>query len=308
MAGAIVIEDDPKAIPPALAAANEREKVMVFQTILYDAKGKAQSIKAFFPDGSSPSPQPTPCVKARPTCRWHGSHRLMTINGQVVPTIHMRPGEVQRWRMVGGAFNELIRLQLEGHDLHEIALDGLYLGRVDTWPYQPDTDPDDPPMSIVLGPGYRSDVLVQAQDEGTYDLIDMGLPPADSLRGVPEDRQVVARVVVEGEPLDMELPTDEEMAPLAPFPGVERRVNADRCRTSATSSTSRSTARPSIRATPGGSPWGRWTSGTSRPWGPRLGSATTHRRRRLTSSTSTSTRSNTCGRDRTGRSSCGRTR
>lgn len=219
MAGAIVIEDDPKKIPPALAAANEREKVMVFQTILYDAKGKSQNIKSFFPDSPTPTAQPSPCVNARPTCAWFGSHRRTTINGQIVPTISMQPGEVQRWRMVGGAFRELIELRLEGHELHEIALDGLYLGRVDTWAA------DDDKQTIALGPGYRSDVLVQAGDEGTYDLIDESEP--DSLRGVDEQRRVVARVVVGGEPLDMNLPTDEEMAPLAPFPGVDLRFEAE---------------------------------------------------------------------------------
>ena len=222
MAGAIVIEDDPKKIPPALAAANEREKVMVFQTVLYDAKGKVQNIKAFFPDDPSPTATPTPCAKGRPTCGWNGSHRLTTINGQIVPTIQMQPGEVQRWRMVGGAFRELIELRLEGHALHEIALDGLYLGRVDTWSED---------KTILLAPGYRSDVLVQANPDAdpgtTYDLVDVSEPPEGSLRGEAEDRQVVAKVVIEGPPLDMDLPTDQEMAPLAPFPGVDLRYEAE---------------------------------------------------------------------------------
>ncbi|MDQ3914889.1 MAG: multicopper oxidase family protein [Actinomycetota bacterium] len=213
-AGTIVIEDDAKKIPPALAAANEREKVMVFQTILYDAQGEVKTIEAFFPSGD-----PQDCKDGRPTCIWADSHRLTTINGQIVPQIHMQPGEVQRWRMVGGAFREGIELELEDHELHEIALDGLYLGRVDTWA---------PGQSVSLQPGYRSDVLVQASSsEGTYELLDMSEPPSESLRGNEEDRQVVAEVVVGGDPLDMELPTDEEMAPLAPFGDLDLSKEAE---------------------------------------------------------------------------------
>jgi FtsP/CotA-like multicopper oxidase with cupredoxin domain len=215
-AGTIVIEDDPDQIPPALAAANEREKVMLFQTILYDTDGEAETFAAFFPD--QPGAHSTDCEEGKPTCRWNASHRMTTINGQIVPTIHMRPGEVQRWRMVGGAFHEGIELRLEEHELHEIALDGLYLGRVDTWS-------DD--QTVELQPGYRSDVLVQAGPEGTYELLDMGSSPPDSLRGEGEDRQVVAEVVVEGDPMDMELPTDEEMAPLAPFGDLDLREKAE---------------------------------------------------------------------------------
>lgn len=217
MAGAIVIEDDPDEIPPALAAANAREKVMIFQTILYDAKGKVQNIKAFFP--SSP---PNACENLKPTCTWTDSKRLTTINGQIVPEIHMQPGEVQRWRMVGGAFREGLNLQLEGHELNEIALDGLYLGTVDEWPaYDPDASPspENPVRAVELQPGYRSDVLVQAGEEGRYKLYDV--IDLEGLRGTQEPPQHVATLVVEGDPIDMELPTDEEMSTLAPFPGVD---------------------------------------------------------------------------------------
>ncbi len=72
----------------------------------------------------------------------------------------MHPGEVQRWRMIDGGFRESLSIQLEGHALHEIALDGIYLGRVDTWSAA---------QSIDLEPGYRSDVLVKANSRpGTY--------------------------------------------------------------------------------------------------------------------------------------------
>lgn len=207
MAGTIVIEDG-NDIPPALAAANEREKIMLFGSILYDTQGEVDDIAAFFPN----SP-PNACDQGLSTCTWQDSHRRTTINGQIVPRIHMQPGEVQRWRMIDGTFRETLEIQLDGHSLHEIALDGLYLGQVDTWA------PDQP---IELQPGYRSDVLVQASSEpGTYLLRDGPTPAGEALRGVTEDEEILAEIVVEGEPVDMELPTDDEMAALEPFPGVD---------------------------------------------------------------------------------------
>jgi FtsP/CotA-like multicopper oxidase with cupredoxin domain len=217
MAGALVVDDDPARIPAALRAANEREKVMVIQTILYDTAGQAENITAFFPDpstGRNPA-----CDSGGSSCTWLGSNRQVTINGQIVPVIRMRPGEVQRWRMVDGSFRETISLRLQGHALHEIATDGLYTGRIDTWR---DGQP------LVLYPGYRSDVLVQAGRPGTYQLIDDTATAAQGLRGVAEDANLLALLVVEGAPLDMRLPTPAEMARLNPFAGVDLSTRAVR--------------------------------------------------------------------------------
>jgi FtsP/CotA-like multicopper oxidase with cupredoxin domain len=246
MAGALIIEDDEAELPPALRAASAREKVMVIQTILYDTEGKADDITAFFP-----GPNQADCDAGKSSCTWPSSNRRTTINGEIVPVIRMRPGEVQRWRLIDSAFRDSMFLRLEGHALHEIALDGLYLGRVDTW---------GPDQTVELQPGYRSDVLVKASAApGTYRLLDVavnppGPPPAQctgaggattaavarlaafnaptlagapvALRGVAEKESVLALVVVEGEPLDMALPTSAEMAPLAPFPGVDLQAQA----------------------------------------------------------------------------------
>ena len=39
----------------------------------------------------------------------------------------MRPGEVQRWRIVHAGHEDDLRLALEGHALHVIAYDGIPL-------------------------------------------------------------------------------------------------------------------------------------------------------------------------------------
>jgi len=277
MEGALIIDDDPKAIPASLAAANANEKVMVIQTILYDTYGQANDITAFFP-----GPNAQQCKQGLSSCTWPSSNRRVTINGQIVPVITMKPGEVQRWRLIDSSFRESMFLQLEGHSLHEIALDGLYLGRVDTW---------GPAQTVELQPGYRSDVLVKANNTPGkyYKLIDVGSngppgpPPAKcvaqaplaaapksvsaesaqgfvtaegtplaapppvtstierltafnartlagnrvSLRGVAEAENLLALVYISNDPpVDMKLPTDAEMAPLAPFPGLNLQAQA----------------------------------------------------------------------------------
>jgi FtsP/CotA-like multicopper oxidase with cupredoxin domain len=210
MAGALIVDDDDAKIPPALREANKGEKIMVLQTILYDTDGELNQISALFPD-------PKVCPPANPGT-WTCSKRQVTINGQIRPVITMRPGEVQRWRLIDTSFRESFDLRLEGHALHEIALDGLYLGRVDTW---------QPNQTVELQPGYRSDILVQAsRTPGTYRLINGALVAAASLRSVDQQEQVLAIVKVEGDPVDMTLPTDAEMAPLAPFPGVDLKARA----------------------------------------------------------------------------------
>jgi FtsP/CotA-like multicopper oxidase with cupredoxin domain len=213
MAGALILEDDPARIPTALREANKGEKILLLQTILYDRNGELEQIAALLPSPKDPSN----CSLLGNADTWLCSGRPVTINGQIMPRITMRPGEVQRWRMIDTAFRQSFLLRLEGHRLHEIALDGLYLGHIDTW------------QQIELQPGYRSDVLVQAsQTPGTYKLVN-GAPPAirtiSAVAQPPEE--VIAFVVVEGEPVDMTLPTNDEMSALAPFPGVDLRQSAD---------------------------------------------------------------------------------
>lgn len=238
MAGALIIEDDAATLPPALREATRGEKVLVFQTILYDAQGQVEDITSFFPDPPAP---PDACAKGLPSCTWQTSKRRTTINGQIVPIITMRPREVQRWRMIDAAFRESIcvRLRKQGSDkegipLHEIALDGIYLGKIATWA---------PSQMIDLEPGYRSDVLVQAPNTpGRYELIDAensaGCPAPTApgsaasgtragLRGVAEPENLLAYVDIAGAPLPMALPTNTEMAALAYRPGVHLHRHAD---------------------------------------------------------------------------------
>ena len=49
---------------------------------------------------------------------------IMFVNGQVMPTIPIRPGEVQRWRVVNASAARVYRLTIPGHELVHVGSDG----------------------------------------------------------------------------------------------------------------------------------------------------------------------------------------
>ncbi|MBR1001957.1 MULTISPECIES: multicopper oxidase family protein [Bradyrhizobium] len=231
MAGALIVEGGTDAkggldTVPEIQAANPNEKTLVLQQLSYSPDGQLESFDRVNLGGVS-------------------FRRHPTVNGQLVPTIHMRPGEVQRWRLIHAGVAENIALSLDGHNLYEIASDGIALGRKVPWPAVQATSAG--VRSLLLAPGNRTDVLVQAtalkpgETRKEYFLRDDPLPPQLSLRstfaalslekigmtsqlradqlldqvtGKPED--VIARIVVEGDPTDMKLPRDEALADRVP--------------------------------------------------------------------------------------------
>lgn len=95
------------------------------------------------------------------------------INGQLSPTVTMRPGEVQRWRFVNATIQatgivELTFSSAGGSSdipaMYQIAMDGVPFTN-EQW------DPADPVDFFRLAAGNRADFLVQApQTPGTYTL------------------------------------------------------------------------------------------------------------------------------------------
>jgi len=176
VAGAIVIEGDFDDVPEIAAA---RDRVMVLGEVVFDAFGMVEDFDTLFPETAL---------------------RFFTINGQREPAIEMRPGEVQRWRLVHAGYQDDIFLRLDGHAFHSIARDGIALARID----QPEVRTDhvgDDPEAMLIAPGQRVDVLVKAGAPGAYELHAL---PYD--QGYPSPTGPVARVVVAGEPLPMNLP------------------------------------------------------------------------------------------------------
>jgi FtsP/CotA-like multicopper oxidase with cupredoxin domain len=197
MAGMLIIEgtqlDGVEAIKKAA------QKVFVFQQIPYvfDAEIGAGVVERKYVDRMfSPN-------------TWDASGHFTTINGQILPVLKIKPGEVQRWRFVHGGLRESILPKLmkvgqngtltAGPQMSQIALDGLPLGKVQ------EVD------AVELQPGYRSDVLVQFPEPGTYVLVDERLAASKTLLGIAEDRKYLARVEVEGDDAGMSLPSDNDV-------------------------------------------------------------------------------------------------
>lgn len=165
MVGALIIEGDLADVPEISAA---QERLLVMTQVVHDAHGMIENFETLFPETAT---------------------RFLAINGQRRPMIAMRPGEVQRWRILNAGYQDDMLLDLEKHDLHVIAYDGIQLGAVQ------------PLKQLLIAPGQRADVLVQAGPAGTYALEAM---PYD--QGHPSPTGSLARVVVSGAPMTMKLP------------------------------------------------------------------------------------------------------
>jgi FtsP/CotA-like multicopper oxidase with cupredoxin domain len=176
MVGAIVVEGDFADVPEIARA---RERIMLLSEVVFDAYNMIEDFGTLFPEDST---------------------RFLAINGQRRPTIDMRPGEVQRWRVVGSQYPDHILMELDQHRLNVIAYDGIQLGAIQEL------------NQVLVTPGQRADVLVQAGAPGTYELNAMPFN-----QGHHSPTGPLARVVVAGEPLPMKLPAALPKAPLEPI-------------------------------------------------------------------------------------------
>ncbi len=87
---------------------------------------------------------------------------IIMINGQVNPVLTMRPGQVQRWRIVNSCNARFMKLNLAQHNLQLIGTDGGLLDK----PYQH--------SEILVAPGERIDVLIKASaTAGNYKLLSL---------------------------------------------------------------------------------------------------------------------------------------
>jgi suppressor of ftsI len=79
-----------------------------------------------------------------------------TVNGQINPSLTMTPGETQLWRLANVGAEIFYQLRLDGHAFHVVAEDGSPVWDVRS------------ADALVLPPGKRFDVLVQAGEVGAY--------------------------------------------------------------------------------------------------------------------------------------------
>ena len=176
MAGALIVEGDFEGVPEIAGVA---ERVLVLNEVMFDYLGAIETYDTLWPEAAP---------------------RFISINGQREPIIRLRPGEVQRWRVVQAAHESNLRLALDGHLLHPIAYDGIPRSRIEGL------------ESLEIAPGQRADVLVQAGAPGAYEL-----QAIENDQGYPSPTGSLAHVVVEGEPVTMRLPATLPDSPLAPI-------------------------------------------------------------------------------------------
>lgn len=111
-----------------------------------------------------------------------------TINGMVNPTIAMRPGEYQFWRIGHIGANAFYKLYLDNHKFWILAQDGNVLEK----PKLTDT--------LFVPPSARFDVVIQAfENSGSFALRSLAVDTGP--QGDPNPEVVVATVNVGGTPL-----------------------------------------------------------------------------------------------------------
>ncbi len=87
-----------------------------------------------------------------------GAHTIRTVNGLINPTLVLHPGETELWRIGNVGADLYYELTLDGLPFYEVARDGHRVSRLV------------PKRALLLEPGAREEVLVQAPGPGTYTL------------------------------------------------------------------------------------------------------------------------------------------
>ncbi|WP_327119128.1 multicopper oxidase domain-containing protein [Nocardia sp. NBC_01730] len=159
MAGVLIVEGDIDSAPEIAAA---KDVVMCINELKLNTDGQVPDLR-----------HDDDLRTARP---------IFLVNGQLEPVITIRPGEVQRWRLVNASAFTALPITLQHHLMHQLAMDGVAF----TAPRTQET--------VSLAMGNRTDILVKGRQPGTYSLTAGNI--------------LLATMVVTGEPVaDMQLPT-----------------------------------------------------------------------------------------------------
>jgi FtsP/CotA-like multicopper oxidase with cupredoxin domain len=215
MSGFIIIEGGPGDLNEVPEIAAAREVLMLFSVIRTDKNGDVpfvnQEAVQFSTDNTNIMP-PVP-----PNGLWAtfmNSNSYFVTNGVTNPTLKMRPGEVQRWRLLDAASGETLPIALQGHSLHVLANDGINVPEMITLGVN---------VPYVMGAGNRVDLLIKAGEPGTYKLqiLDPMGPYSVTPQGIapgartarigldfpaPTYPIILATIVVEGNEMNMDLP------------------------------------------------------------------------------------------------------
>ena len=186
MAGFLIVEGGEGTLDTVPEVAAAKDVPMAFQVIRSTNDGKVVFVNEKTQQfGTSPfsPPAPPPPIENQGLWSTYGlnggpplapdgsfpgkpTRYSYTTNGIANPTLHMRPGEVQRWRLLNATDGDNLLLTLVSKEANEQGL-GLNVVAMDaiTVPKSYRLDPGDP---LVMGPGQRMDVMVKAGKPGIY--------------------------------------------------------------------------------------------------------------------------------------------
>jgi suppressor of ftsI len=91
----------------------------------------------------------------------------LLVNGATDPLLKIRPGQIQRWRILNGTADRLLDLEMPGVTFYVLAQDGVTLTNIR------------PMKQILIGPSSRVEVLVRGGPAGTYTLSALPFHPCD---------------------------------------------------------------------------------------------------------------------------------
>jgi FtsP/CotA-like multicopper oxidase with cupredoxin domain len=146
------------------------------------------------------------------------------VNGQYLPTIRMRPNEVQRWRIVNENITKTANFVIGFQDrdgeeptISEIARDGVQYSPIN---YRRAVKSG----GVLMSPGNRLDLFVQAPADTGFHVMEARSVAheegrvsrkAAQLAAAPPPPLFYVEVVADGRPVQTQLPTD--LPPLPPF-------------------------------------------------------------------------------------------
>ncbi|MEW6277008.1 MAG: multicopper oxidase domain-containing protein [Candidatus Eremiobacterota bacterium] len=182
MAGCIIVEGEIDQVPEIAQA---RQAVMVFQELGLDQNGVVPPFDIF--------------------TFFQLTTKTFTLNGRLNPTLRMKPGEVQRWRLVNANVTDFLHLSLDGHSFHLLSVDGNTLPALRQ------------SATLLMSMANRLDVLVKAGAPGSYLLRKLSLD-----QGVGANPESILATVVVDDDRDLNmplpsgpLPVPSQLAPVA---------------------------------------------------------------------------------------------
>ena len=111
-------------------------------------------------------------------------------------TYRMRPGEVARFRFLNACSDLMMPIQVEGHDMWLLAMDGNNYERPRLRPYVNEAP------QVILGPANRAEFLIRAGKPGKYQILQL----AQTQQFLQAAQKTIAYIVVDGDPVEMGIP------------------------------------------------------------------------------------------------------